>query len=508
MVQVVEDQLKLDWPSSCKPKNGIIHCSCDGLWFLEKNWLSYRRSVCYGFEDCGMDYLAFVHGAFHWLGPSPSPTPPPARAMAPAPGPPGPTNDNASTFIRLLQTTQEISQITSLLNNSNSITIFVPPDNAFLRMKAGTLNSFNDQQKSELIKFHVLPQYFSLSQFQTASNPVQTQAGGTSNREFPINITTNGISVNITTGIVNASISNTIYIDSQLAIYQVDKHQHQLLHHPKPKKNDDSSDSDSVSSVSSGVINSPRELLFCLAAFYSARQIEIRPPFDCSQGKNASSPAPAPAPGSPPPLNVTKILEKAGQCSTFIRLLQNTQQLNEITSQLNNSNNGITMFVPTDNAFLNMKAGTLNSFTDQQKAELIQFHILPTYYSLTQFQTASNPLRTQAGGTTDREFPINITTIGSSVNITTGIVNASISNTIYTDNQLAIYQVDNVLLPLQFFVPPAPAPAPTPITRKKKAGSSDSSSKQDASSATSLFQEMYKGGIFLFLFSTAFFSSL
>ncbi|XP_015086614.1 fasciclin-like arabinogalactan protein 12 [Solanum pennellii] len=220
------------------------------------------------------------------------------------------------------------------------------------------------------------------------------------------------------------------------------------------------------------------------------------------------SQAPAPAPGPPPPLNVTKILEKAGQCSTFIRLLQNTQQLNEITSQLNNSNNGITMFVPTDNAFLNMKAGTLNSFNDQQKAELIQFHILPTYYSLTQFQTASNPLRTQAGGTTDREFPINITTIGSSVNITTGIVNASISNTIYTDNQLAIYQVDNVLLPLQFFVPPAPAPAPTPITRKKKAGSSDSSSKQYASSATSLFQEMYNGMIFVFLFSTAFFLSL
>ncbi|KAH0737270.1 hypothetical protein KY290_035975 [Solanum tuberosum] len=31
MVQVVEDQQKLDWPSSCKPKNVIIHCSCDGL---------------------------------------------------------------------------------------------------------------------------------------------------------------------------------------------------------------------------------------------------------------------------------------------------------------------------------------------------------------------------------------------------------------------------------------------------------------------------------------------
>lgn len=218
--------------------------------------------------------------------------------------------------------------------------------------------------------------------------------------------------------------------------------------------------------------------------------------------------APAPAPGPPPPLNVTKILDKAGQCSTFIRLLQNTQQLNEITSQLNNSNNGITMFVPTDNAFLSMKAGTLNSFTDQQKAELIQFHILPTYYSLTQFQTASNPLRTQAGGTSNREFPINITTTGSSVNITTGIVNASVSSTIYTDNQLAIYQVDQVLLPLKFFVPPAPAPAPTPIKPKKKAGSADSSTEPAVSFATSLVPNMiYKTGL-LFFFSAVFSWSL
>lgn len=218
--------------------------------------------------------------------------------------------------------------------------------------------------------------------------------------------------------------------------------------------------------------------------------------------------APAPAPGPPPPLNVTKILDKAGQCSTFIRLLQNTQQLNEITSQLNNSNNGITMFVPTDNAFLSMKAGTLNSFTDQQKAELIQFHILPTYYSLTQFQTASNPLRTQAGGTSNREFPINITTTGSSVNITTGIVNASVSSTIYTDNQLAIYQVDQVLLPLKFFVPPAPPPAPTPIKPKKKAGSADSSSEPAVSSGTSLVPNMiYKTGFFFF-FSVVFCWSL
>ncbi|XP_016445287.1 fasciclin-like arabinogalactan protein 12 [Nicotiana tabacum] len=191
--------------------------------------------------------------------------------------------------------------------------------------------------------------------------------------------------------------------------------------------------------------------------------------------------ASAPAPGPPGPTNVTKILEKAGQCSTFIRLLQTTQEISQITSLLNNSNS-ITIFVPPDNAFLSMKAGTLNSFNDQQKAELIKFHILPQYFSISQFQTASNPVQTQAGGTSNREFPINITTNGTSVNITTGIVNASISSTIYTDSQLAIYQVDKVLLPLQFFVPPAPAPAPAPPKPKKKADSSDSDSTSALSS--------------------------
>ncbi|XP_006339076.2 fasciclin-like arabinogalactan protein 12 [Solanum tuberosum] len=204
--------------------------------------------------------------------------------------------------------------------------------------------------------------------------------------------------------------------------------------------------------------------------------------------------ASAPAPGPPGPPNVVKILGKAGSYSTFIKLLQITQEVGEITSLLNNSNS-ITMFIPSDGAFLNLKTGTLNSFSDQRKAELVKFHILPSYFSLSQFQTASNPLNTQAGGTTDREFPINITTNGTAVNITTGIVNASVSSTIYTDNQLAIYQVDKVLLPLQFFAPPLPpAPALAPSKPKKDDPSSDSSSVNGVpSGATSLLPHMLQG---------------
>ncbi|XP_009614928.1 fasciclin-like arabinogalactan protein 11 [Nicotiana tabacum] len=231
-------------------------------------------------------------------------------------------------------------------------------------------------------------------------------------------------------------------------------------------------------------------LLQCTCIFTQAPAMSPMPPAPSSPPAPISPPAivSAPAPGPPGPPNVVKILGKAGPYSTFIKLLQITQEIGEITSLLNNSNS-ITMFVPSDGAFLNLKIGTLNSFSDQQKAELVKFHILPSYFSLSQFQTASNPLHTQAGGTTNREFPINITTNGTAVNITTGIVNASVSSTIYTDNQLAIYQVDKVLLPLQFFVPPAPAPAPS--KPKKKDPSSDSASVNVVSSgATSLLPHM------------------
>lgn len=46
--------------------------------------------------------------------------------------------------------------------------------------------------------------------------------------------------------------------------------------------------------------------------------------------------------------------------------------------------------------------------------------------------------------------------------MTTGAVNATVTGTVYTDNKLAIYQVDKVLLPLDIVLPSkAPAPAPT-----------------------------------------------
>ena len=53
-----------------------------------------------------------------------------------------------------------------------------------------------------------------------------------------------------------------------------------------------------------------------------------------------------------------------------------------------------------------------------------------------------------------------MTSYPNSVNITTGLTNTSLSGTVYTDNQLAIYKIEKVLLPKDIFASNAPAPAP------------------------------------------------
>ncbi|KAE8724875.1 Fasciclin-like arabinogalactan protein 11 [Hibiscus syriacus] len=183
----------------------------------------------------------------------------------------------------------------------------------------------------------------------------------------------------------------------------------------------------------------------------------------------APSTAPALAPTASGPTNVTKILEKAGQFTIFIRLMKATQVSNQLLGQLNNTNNGITIFAPSDSAFSTLKSGTLNSLSDEQKVELVQFHIIPTG---------------------DGKFPLNVTTTGNTVNITSGLTNTSVSGTVFTDGQLAVYQIDNVLQPLQIFDPQPPAPAPAPSKPKKKkeedvADSPDDDSTADKSEAVS-----------------------
>ncbi|KAL6204809.1 PREDICTED: fasciclin-like arabinogalactan protein 12 [Fragaria vesca subsp. vesca] len=218
-----------------------------------------------------------------------------------------------------------------------------------------------------------------------------------------------------------------------------------------------------------------------------------------AQGAPAASPDAGPiadAPAPPGPTNVTKILEKSGNFNLLIRLLKTTQVDTQLYSQLNDSYSKLTILAPTDAAFSKLKSGSLNSLSESQKDQLLQFHLIPDFLTISNFQTLSNPVRTQAGD--QFEYPLNITTSGNSVNITTGLVNTSISGTVYTDNQLAVYQVDSVLQPYGIFapkpLPPAPAPAPEKAKHKKKA-SDDSPVAAVKSAAGSVVCDLSRNGL-------------
>ncbi|XAR69067.1 hypothetical protein NMG60_11000525 [Bertholletia excelsa] len=201
------------------------------------------------------------------------------------------------------------------------------------------------------------------------------------------------------------------------------------------------------------------------------------PPAPSPPAHAPATPKVAPAPKAMGPPNITAILEKAGHFSTLIRLLKSSQQEARITEELNKTSQGLTILAPSDKAFGNLKLGTLNSFNDNQKVQLAEFHILPNYLTLAQFQTVSNPVLTEAGDTSKNQFPLNVITSADQANISlsSGIVNTTISDTVYTDGKLAVYEVDNVLLPMRFFVTPSPAPAPSVPMDKSPPSSSGGS---------------------------------
>ncbi|KAL1199616.1 Fasciclin-like arabinogalactan protein 13 [Cardamine amara subsp. amara] len=201
----------------------------------------------------------------------------------------------------------------------------------------------------------------------------------------------------------------------------------------------------------------------------------------------------APAPRRPGPINITQILEKGGQFVTFIRLLNTTQVGNQINIQINSSSEGMTVLAPTDNAFQNLKPGTLNKLSPDEQVKLILYHVSPKFYTLEDLLSVSNPVSTQSSGRDGGAvYGLNFTGQGSQVNVSTGIVETRLSNALRTERPLAVYVVDQVLLPDEMFgkhkiskVTPAPE-TKSPVVSddsksSKKAASPPSESEKSGS---------------------------
>lgn len=112
-----------------------------------------------------------------------------------------------------------VVQLENQLNTSTQgLTLLAPTDNAFDNLPSTvSLNSLSDQEQVELILYHVLTEYYDLTDFATISNPVRTQY------QDGLNFTSQGSQLNVSSGLVQTQINNVLRQKFPLAVYQVDK---------------------------------------------------------------------------------------------------------------------------------------------------------------------------------------------------------------------------------------------------------------------------------------------
>lgn len=226
-------------------------------------------------------------------------------------------------------------------------------------------------------------------------------------------------------------------------------------------------------------------LLLCSSLAYGNT---VSPPAPAAM---SPSPTPAPAP-APEYVNLTYLLSVAGPFHTFLNYIESTKVLDTLQNQANDTKQGITIFVPKDNAFKALKKPSLSNLSNDQLKSLILFHAMPKYYSLADFNDLSTkgPVSTLAGG----KYTLNFTDDSGTVHLDSGWSKTKVTSAVHSTDPVAIYQVDKVLLPEAIFgtdIPPTPAPVPAPdISPAADAPAADakgtrSSSKSSPSASSS-----------------------
>lgn len=129
---------------------------------------------------------------------------------------------------------------------------------------------------------------------------------------------------------------------------------------------------------------------------------------------------------------------------------------------------GITVFVPTDEAFAELPATErLQSLPADRKAVVLRFHVLHSYYPLGSLESIVNPVQPTLAteDTGAGRFTLNISRVNGSVAIDTGVIQASITRTVFDQNPVAVFAVSRVLLPREIFAKGAHASplAPPPL---------------------------------------------
>ncbi|KAJ0987770.1 hypothetical protein J5N97_006126 [Dioscorea zingiberensis] len=168
----------------------------------------------------------------------------------------------------------------------------------------------------------------------------------------------------------------------------------------------------------------------------------------------------------PPAVNISRVLSDGHDFNVAASMLAASGVAAEFEADERGA--GITVFVPTDEAFAELPATErLQSLPADRKAVVLRFHVLHSYYPLGSLESIVNPVQPTLAteDTGAGRFTLNISRVNGSVAIDTGVIQASITRTVFDQNPVAVFAVSRVLLPREIFAKGAHEPqlAPPPL---------------------------------------------
>ncbi|KAJ9189153.1 hypothetical protein P3X46_000483 [Hevea brasiliensis] len=309
---------------------------------------------------------------------------------------------NFSSFTALLSSTPSLA---NELTGCSSLTLLAVP-NSYLSASVDFTRHLSPFSLADLLRYHFLLQYFSwseLHQIPTSGVLVTTlfqTTGRAASNSGTVNITRN-------------PITNTVTINS-----------------PPPYSTSNATVLSLVKTFPYNIsIISVNSLL--VPDGFNLMASETRPPLG---------------------LNITKALIDGHNFFVAASMLSASGVVQEFEADERGA--GITLFVPTDTAFADLPATvSIQSLPAEKKAVVLKFHVLHSYYPLGSLESIVNPvqptLATEATGA--GSYTLNISRVNGSLAINTGIVQASVTQTVFDENPVAIFGMSKVLLPREIF---------------------------------------------------------
>lgn len=151
-------------------------------------------------------------------------------------------------------------------------------------------------------------------------------------------------------------------------------------------------------------------------------------------------------------LNITKALIDGHNFNVAVSMLTASGVLSELEQDEGGA--GITLFIPTDDAFSDLTIpASFQSLPADKKTVVLKFHVLHSYYPLGSLESIVNPVQPTLA-TEDMgagSFTLNISRVNGSVAINSGIVQAGVTQTVFDENPVAIFGISKVLLPKEIF---------------------------------------------------------